>query len=166
VPHSDGLPCDNVNGTTGVMEVEPAVEISATGARQTYQCPGLIATQPIPLQHPSRTCGPTVQASRPQQSLRPRGPNEGKTIYRAMHRRGGRRVGARALIGRRDRARPERLSTANAGDKWAALTGLPMTEARSRMPTTPIRAHSYRRTPALLRHVTRRRASAGERAPA
>ena len=52
MPHSDGLPCDNVNGATGVMEVEPAVEISATGARETYQCPGLIATQPIPLTTP------------------------------------------------------------------------------------------------------------------
>ena len=74
MPHSDGLPCDNVNGATGVMEVEPAAEISATGARQTCQCPGLIATPPIPLTthhelvdrpfkrgDPNRACGRDAQ---------------------------------------------------------------------------------------------------------
>src|SRR6202047_2781435 len=147
------------------MEVEPAAEFSATGARQTCQYPGLIATQPIPLTTPitdlwtdrSIAATPTEPAA-----ARPKRRQNYIPGYASPRRAKGRR----ALIGRRDRARQERLSTANSGDKWAALTGLPMTEAHSRMLPTPIRAHSYRRTPATFRRVTRRGISPVQRAPA
>jgi hypothetical protein len=100
------------------MEVEPAAEVSATGARQTCQRPGIdcdaadpadnthhgLVDRPFKRGDPNRACGREAQT-------------KAKTKCPGLCIAAQDEGSAHALVGRRDRARLERLSTANAGDK-------------------------------------------------
>ena len=153
------------------MEVEPAAEVSATGARQTCQCPGIdcdaadpadnthhgLVDRPFKRGDPNRACGREAQT-------------KAKTKYPGLCIAAEHEGSAHALVGRRDRARLERLSTANAGDKLGRSdritddTGT-LKDAHNTYPSTLVSAHSStvtsRNTPAHIRW----RASTGVTTP-